>query len=151
VGGSWLPVFILFPFRILVCCFWPGPGQNKTAKKALGNGIAGEKSKSYKRQITRVWLEFYSLLSNSISFYRLLYLLAVICLADQTPRAGEVHWEKAATNGYEFRVATQNNHFYFSIAHLPALHTFNISFEVLCSSDTVKYYFAHCTFSPVPS
>jgi len=72
-----LLVFIFGLVRFRVCCFSPGSGQNKNGKKkgeenkgniaALGKwGIAGEKSKSYKRQITRVWLEFYTLLSNSI-------------------------------------------------------------------------------------
>lgn len=72
-----LLVFIFGLVRFRACCFSPSSGQNKNGKKkgeenkgniaALGKWrIAGEKSKSYKRQITRVWLEFYTLLSNSI-------------------------------------------------------------------------------------
>lgn len=92
----WRPLVSWFYFYYF-CFFgttWPavwGVGLAKTemAKNVhWEKGIAGEESKSYKRQITRVWLEFYTLffsLQDPESFFRCLgYLFPVICLVDQT-------------------------------------------------------------------
>lgn len=82
VGGcgiGWLGSWFLFLawYASVSAVFRPVRAKTRMVKKkgeenkgniaALGKWrIAGEKSKSYKRQITRVWLEFYTLLSNSI-------------------------------------------------------------------------------------
>jgi len=75
--GGWAPGFYFWlgtlPCLLFFARFGPKQEWQKKGEENKGNiaalgkwGIAGEKSKSYKRQITRVWLEFYTLLSNSI-------------------------------------------------------------------------------------